>query len=519
MATKKPPRTKKVRESSAERRARRTVSEKKSKAEARLGELFQIREAHEEGGVGTTDVTQNPAFKDLSNKEARDVLRSMEKAGHIEKTGTKGYAGQHIYRLTGSGRTRYPSLGVKRWDEVRLGAEKWEVAELRPGKKVEVFRELPDGTEEKKVVALKEVVSKAKAPKPTPKKPPPKKVEPTKAKPPKPPPPPPRKPPKVPEMGQRLLEAHLRQLGRHVESNGVKGLEPLYKSARADLYDQLTRAGGPMSKTATATQLKAMIAQIDATLEALGGRIHKHLRDVAGTAAELGAKHGSAEFKALAKHFTGTEPVLSVDRAAVFGDLVKDVNSSLLKRYQIVSKTWSQTAIMNIERALSVGTLAGKPLEDVIDDVMGKTGILEDERWKAERIVRTESAYAHGATKHRTMEKTQEDLGRPLHKRLIATFYDRTGDDSFLVHGQTVPVSKPFSWKHKRRGQWVVTRYMHPPNRPNDREVVIPWDPEWEETDAEAPLSKAELAAARTTRWRKHIGVDIPPGHRPGKPY
>ena len=299
----------------------------------------------------------------------------------------------------------------------------------------------------------------------------------------------------------------------------MKGLEPLYKEARADLYDQLLRAGGPLSETATATQLKAMISQLEATLEALGGRIHKHLRDVAGTAAELGARHGADEFKLLAKHFTGTEPVLSIDRAAVFRGLVSDVNSSLLFRYQLVSKSWSQNAITNVERALSVGTLAGKHLEDVIDDVMGKTGILEDERWKAERIVRTESSYAHGATKHRTMEKTQEDLGRPLHKRLITTFDDRTGDDSFLVHGQTVPVSKPFSWKHKRRGQWVVTRYMHPPNRPNDREVVIPWDPEWEETEAEAPMSISELKSARTTRWRKYVGVEIPPGHRPGKPY
>ncbi len=40
-------------------------------------------------------------------------------------------------------------------------------------------------------------------------------------------------------------------------------------------------------------------------------------------------------------------------------------------------------------------------------------------------------------------------------------------------HGQTVPVDKPFSWKHKKGGAWVVTTYMHPPNRPNDRETLV----------------------------------------------
>ena len=329
-----------------------------------------------------------------------------------------------------------------------------------------------------------------------------------------------RKPPgQSKTFADKLLEAHLLQLQRHVQRNGVKGLDRLYKEARADLYDQLTRVGGPLSETPTAIQLRAMLAQMDAPLEALSGRIHRHLRDVAGTAAELGARHGVDEFKRLEKHFTGTTPVLPLEEAAVLGDLVSDVDASLLRRHQLVTNTWGASAIANMERALSVGTLAGKPLMGLIDDVMKKGGVLDEERWKAERIVRTESAYAHGNSKFQAMKRTQEDLGIVLHKRLISTFDDRTGDDSFLQHGQTVPVDKPFSWKHKKGGAWVVTTYMHPPNRPNDREVVIPWDPEWDETAQEKPLTKSELNSARPTRWRKKAGVEIPPGHKPGKSY
>jgi hypothetical protein len=316
----------------------------------------------------------------------------------------------------------------------------------------------------------------------------------------------------------RLFERHLSQLKRHMLRNGVKGLDRLYKEARADLYEQLLRAGGKASKTPTAIQLKAMIAQVDGILKTLGNRVYQHLQNIGKTSAQLGAKHGVDEYKILAKHFTGTEPVLPLERAATFANLVSDQNASLLRRYQLVSQTWTTSAIHAMEQSLAVGTLAQKPLEDLIDLVMKKGGILDGERWKAERIVRTETSYAHGSTKFRTMKQNQEDLGIEMHKRLIATFDDRTGDDSFLVHGQTVPVDQPFRWKHKRRGVWVVDEYMHPPNRPNDREVVIPWDPKWEETESERPLTISELRNAPPTRWRDTVGVKIPPGHKPGKP-
>lgn len=326
-----------------------------------------------------------------------------------------------------------------------------------------------------------------------------------------------RGPPTTRTFAERLIEAHLKQLERHVHRNGVKGLEALYKEAKADLYDRL-HAVGPLSEAATATQIRAMLAQVEGVLEVMGGRIFRHLQDTAGTAATIGARHGVDEYKRLAEHFTGTAPVLSLDRAAIFRNLVGDATSSLLFRHQLQTRTWTASAISSMERSLSVGAMAGKSLEAQIKDVMGAGGILEEERWKAERIVRTENSYAHGNTKYRAMKRTEEDVG-PMHKKLIETFDDRTGDDSFLVHGQTVPLNQPFSYKHKRLGKWVVTQYQHPPNRPNDRAVVIPWDPSWEESAEEKALSKAELNAARPTRWRKSPGVEIPPGHRPGKPY
>lgn len=318
---------------------------------------------------------------------------------------------------------------------------------------------------------------------------------------------------------EKLFEAHLTQVKRLTEGNGVRGLARLYREARAELAARLL-GSGVASGSVTQMQLREMLTQVDAVLEYLGSNVQTHLTDVSKQATRLGAKHGIDEYRKLSRFFTGAFPTVDVDVPAVFEGMVKGVDESLLRRYRVLSRGWSAQAVASVERALSVGALSGKPLRSMVSDVMKKTGIMEEQRWRAERIVRTETAYAHGAAKHESMRRTRDEVGESkLQKRLIETFDNRTGDDSFLLHGQTVPVDQPFKWRHKVRGQWVTTEFMHPPNRPNDRAVVIPWNPEWEETDGERPLSRSELASAAPTRWRKKAGVRIPPGHKPGRAY
>jgi hypothetical protein len=61
----------------------------------------------------------------------------------------------------------------------------------------------------------------------------------------------------------------------------------------------------------------------------------------------------------------------------------------------------------------------------------------------------------------------------PMLKRLVSTFDSKTGRDSIRVHGQVRPVREMF---------FDGTRYyMAPPNRPYDRELLVPHRPEWGE--------------------------------------
>jgi hypothetical protein len=312
-------------------------------------------------------------------------------------------------------------------------------------------------------------------------------------------------------LAHEVFREHLEQVAAHVERNGVRGMRALYEDAREQIKRRL-RQLGPADKRVEATTLRAQLAQVDAVLSLTGDRLRKHLTDLSATAAQLGADHGVAEFKLLAKKFRGTEPRVNLDQSAVFRGLVRGQDPSLLGRHRQASQTWSLSAIKTVERELSTSAMLGKPLHKVIDDVEDALGT---ERWKAERIVRTEGSYAANLGKLTAMEESGA-----THKRIVETFDDRTGDDSFLVHGQTVKVDAAFNYKRRSKGgKWIVVAFMHPPNRPNDRASVIPWDPDWDDDELTRPLTRAELIAAVPTRWRSTVGVEIPPGHRAGKRY
>lgn len=314
-------------------------------------------------------------------------------------------------------------------------------------------------------------------------------------------------------LAEKVFGAHLRQLQRHVEKRGIRGLDSIYRDVRIELLDRLKRFESKDGRVEPSS-LRAMLVQADAVVGLMGDGLERHLADVSRTAVEMGARHGVDEFATLERHFKGTTPVLQLDAPRVFAGLVEGVDRSLVRRRSVRARTWSLGQAEQIERRMSVGVATGKPLYDIVADVQSD---LATERWKAERIVRTESSMAHASAKQEVIASVEKEIGRPMQKKLIETFDDRTGDDSFLIHGQTVDAGKPFAWMRRRGKGWVREEYMTPPNRPQDRSVMIPWDPEWSEDELTRPLTISELNSAPPTRWRKSAGVQIPPGHRPGK--
>jgi hypothetical protein len=108
-----------------------------------------------------------------------------------------------------------------------------------------------------------------------------------------------------------------------------------------------------------------------------------------------------------------------------------------------------------------------------------------------DRIVRTETATIYNATTMAALHAENEP-DDPMLKKLVATFDAATGQDSRLLHGQTRRLSEPFVDVTTGR------EYMAPPNRPNDREIVVGWRKSWgddrefdQETSIESDVASA----------------------------
>jgi len=89
-------------------------------------------------------------------------------------------------------------------------------------------------------------------------------------------------------------------------------------------------------------------------------------------------------------------------------------------------------------------------------------------------------------------EEANDIVGGDMVKILVAGFDDRTGWDSYQVHGQIRRLDEPFEWVTKN-GETIA--YMTPPNRPNDREVVVFHRVAWEIPEELQPVPDAVYEA------------------------
>jgi hypothetical protein len=112
---------------------------------------------------------------------------------------------------------------------------------------------------------------------------------------------------------------------------------------------------------------------------------------------------------------------------------------------------------------------------------------------------------AYNKSNHEAIKESARQLPDML-QILSATFDDRTGADSYAVHGQVRRVGEPFdSW---------YGQYEHPPNRPNDRDVITPHRARWplpeylrQKTDDEVEERWAELGNKREVPERPQMST------------
>lgn len=278
----------------------------------------------------------------------------------------------------------------------------------------------------------------------------------------------------------RILQAQRKQLAGLVEVRGIGRLKRLYAESRAELADRLRsmeKAG--RGQVFGAHHLRIMLIQAHEAIAQLEDRMGDQLEDTGRLVAAAAPHQLVKAVKDLEHHFTGHTPVVQAESAAVFQRLHRDTEPSLLDRFRKSKRLYGAPVVAAIRDQLSKSLLQGQSVDEAVDRVAGTSGVFEAQRWRAERIVRTELAFASNFVAHKGMQVLAQ-TGGPTHKKLIETWDDRTGDDSKILDGQIRRTDEPFVYKPPA-GKKGYPPFMMPPGRPNDRAVVIPWSLDWGE--------------------------------------
>lgn len=281
---------------------------------------------------------------------------------------------------------------------------------------------------------------------------------------------------------RELVDLHRRQLFGVIEIRGVGRMKKLYADARGELEEKLrrlTRAG--KGDTFGAQHLRMVLTQVADAVASFEPKLVHHLEQTGRMAGNLAPRHLTNMVGKMESQFGRMTPVVQAAQAAVVRGAYPGVARTLLDKYRQSAKTYGPETMTAIRSGLAHSIIQEETVDEAVGRVVGTDGMFDAQRWRAERIVRTEMSYSYHVTNQHALEQLAPAVPKMM-KRLVATHDSRTGEDSVELDGQTVPVDQPFVWvvkDSKGHPTGKVVRYMAPPNRPNDRETVIPWVDGW----------------------------------------
>jgi hypothetical protein len=263
-----------------------------------------------------------------------------------------------------------------------------------------------------------------------------------------------------------IVEGHVQRV-LSLEETKAKAVLSRYKEIRQELRDRLDRA---RAGSFTAQQTRGVLTQVEAAITAITGSLKKEMKSAAYDAALQGVSDQLTEIKKFESHFQGAVVPINLDVATV----AEDTSNFLLNQYDSSLDSYGQDLITQMTTNLTQAAL----MEMSYGETVQKLGqFFIGEEWKLHRIVRTELHNVYNIGKLNGMDATQEEAIPDLMKTLYHRIDSRTGKDSEYAASKHLiaPLDEPFryKWKGKERV------FMAPPDRPNDRAILIPYRAAW----------------------------------------
>jgi len=282
---------------------------------------------------------------------------------------------------------------------------------------------------------------------------------------------------------QTALDIQRQLLTKIAEDRSVNKVKSLYDRAQAELEAKLRRIPG-REDTFSAYQQRILLAQTRQGQAQIAQKMAGELGDLSKQAQVASLKGLIKQVDQTEKIYTGAAPVLPIEEASRFWGVIDKRRTSLLKAHNASMNFYGKSVVGAMEQQLALSLATGETTDKAIDRIQE----VADNKWyQAERIVRTEQAWAYNATHADGVESISDDIpdmmmrwtehvtdqGKPLDNRV--------GQDSIVLHGQVAEAGGMFTMPSDLRvneSMWGE-RWSHPPNRPNDRAVLTAWRPSW----------------------------------------
>ncbi len=302
------------------------------------------------------------------------------------------------------------------------------------------------------------------------------------------------------ERVEAAFEASGRTLERLTRERGVKPMTKLIEAAAADMERKVARLAKG-DETFTAVQQRAILAQYRMMLVDLQPRMTRVLGE-ASREAQIESIRSTVKTMALAElEFEGVTTPLPLDQAARMAGIIDRDRASLLRQHDVSVRTYGTDSIAAAERHLALSFATQRSYSET---VAGLFDMVDQSRYRAERIVRTETSWAWNSSHSSALDEASEIIPG-LFRRWVEYVDDFTGapldgrvaNDSLVLHGQVC--FTPTNATMEARSTLLVggtggfemprdprvnaklwgKRYAHPPNRPNDRSRVVGWKVDW----------------------------------------
>lgn len=300
--------------------------------------------------------------------------------------------------------------------------------------------------------------------------------------------------------------------GRAAQRAMVRMLRDAQDGLEAKLRRETANHGGPHERF-TGAAAEAYRQQLITARWQVERRMAGVTIEAARGSAVTGYRRSARLLERLEVAHGGSVEVSQLLTASRMNRALRDRDASLVGRVATSVDRYGRATTELFERTIARGLLMGSSQTEIIDALVGHggptgvvsmaavevapgvvqrlrleaipEGLFRRYRYWATRLVRTEVANAQNGAALELMRASAEHMPG-LQKKIIAVMDARTAPDSIAVHGQVRPLDGLFV-------DGAGREYEHPPARPNDREVIIPWRPEWEETELTEPVPADEL--------------------------